>query len=342
VIGSAGARPSGGAATVRDVAVASPPHLTGGGKVGSAKVDWMTATWKPEPDEHVPATALALLSDVIGPVEGQSCAGMHRYAHGVRLFVRVRETACNIGRVDFGGDMLKGRARLDLGGAGCAVVKDWDAVTAWLGQQWEVSLTRVDLAVDCLFGQYTVEHAIDWYLRGEFRVDAQGAQPRHNLVGDWLDPHYGRTFEVGRRENGKMCRVYEKGRQLGDSASLWTRFEVEVRNNERVLPLGILTECDCYFAGAYRCLEQLVGVAGTRVELNEKEAEIALDRLTVHARSSYGQLIDVLRLRLTAAEVLDVLSRPGIPGRLTKSSLAEFKAAESPTAYLKESMQWHV
>jgi phage replication initiation protein len=296
----------------------------------------MTATFLPEPDEHVPATCIALLQDLIGAVEGQSCPGTSRYEHGVRLFVRVRDTACNIGRVDFGGP--KGRARLDLGGAGCAVVRDWDAMARWLGQQFSMTLTRVDLAVDCVFGQYTVEHAIEWYKAGLFQAATSGQRPRHNMVGDWLDPYYGRTFEVGRRENGKMCRVYEKGRQLGDHTSPWTRFEVEIRNEDRVLPLGMLTECDRYFAGAYRCLELLLGVSGTRVELERREAEIAVERLSVHARSSYGQLIDVLRLRLTAEEVLDVLSRPGIPGRLTKSSLAEFSTADSPAAYLKEKL----
>jgi len=271
---------------------------------------------------------------LVGPVEGVSCYASKHYEHGVRFFVRLHETAVYIGRVDWEGP--KGRARLDLPGAGCGVVRDWLGLRSWLTSQWETTLTRVDLAVDCLFGQFTVEDAIDWYLTGQFQAPGSGRRPRHNLVGDWLDPHYGRTFEVGRRENGKVCRVYEKGRQLGDSASPWTRFEVEVRNEDRELPFDILTDCDRYFAGAYRCLAQLVGVAGSRIETDQAETEIALARLSVHARSSYGQLIEVLRLRMTADELVSYLSRPGIPGRLSKASLAEFMTAESPAAFLKE------
>jgi phage replication initiation protein len=314
----------------------SPPSLTGGKETPKgAKVDWCTVTWFPDPDEHIPATVHSLLLGVIGNVQGVSCAGMFGYQSGVRFFVDIAGTPHHIARVDFGGNHHKGRARLDLFGSACGVVKDWSAVRSWIGRQFEAKLTRVDLAVDCLLGEFTVEHARDWYLAGDFRSDCAGKQPRHSLIGDWLDPQYGRTLEVGRRENGKMCRVYEKGRQLGDSLSQWTRFEVEIRNHERDLPLDVLTSPDRYFVGAYRCLQRVLDVAGERIACRKREGEIALDRLTLHARSSYGQLIQVLRLKLTAAEVLDALQRPGVPGRLSKSSLAEFTTADSPAAFLK-------
>jgi phage replication initiation protein len=293
----------------------------------------MTVTWLPDPDEHIPATVHSLLVSVIGNVQGHSAPGMFGYEQGVRFFVDLAGTPHHIGRVDFGGNHHKGRARLDLFGSACGVVRDWLAIRQWIGQQFSASLTRVDLAVDCLLGEYTVDHAVRWYKKGLFK--SGGRNPRHSLVGDWLNPVNGRTIEVGRREHGKMCRVYEKGRQLGDAASMWTRFEVEVRNHERDLPLDILTSPDKYFVGAYICLQRVLAGAGERIACRKREGEIALDRLTLHARSSYGQLIQVLRLKLTAAEVLDALQRPGIPGRLSKSSLAEFTTAESPAAFLK-------
>jgi phage replication initiation protein len=263
---------------------------------------------------------------------------MFGYESGIRFFMDVNGTACAVGRVDYGGLHHKGRARLDLSGSCCQLVKDWLALQTWVGQQPAVKITRVDLAVDCLMGEFTVETARDWYLAGEFRAGTSGAMPRHSTPGDWLTPEtvYGRTLEVGRRENGKMCRVYEKGRQLGDAASSWTRFEVEWRNNDRDLPLDVLTDCDKYFAGAYKCLQLLLDAMPERIATHQKEGEIVLEKLTVHASTSYGKLIDVLRLKLTASEVLDVLSRPGIPGRLEKSSLAAFNLAASPSAYFKE------
>lgn len=318
----------------------SPPSLTGGGRVTNvAKVDWLTVTWRPEPDEHISATIRSLFLSVVGDrVQGIEAPGMYGYASGIRFFVDVNGTQCAVGRVDYGGNHHKGRARLDLSGSCCQLVKDWVALQTWCGQQPAVKITRVDLAVDCLLGEYTVDVAREWYLDGEFRAGTSSRMPRHSTPGDWLTAEslHGRTLEIGRRENGKMCRVYEKGRQLGDSASSWTRFEVEWRNNERDLPLDVLTECDKYFAGAYRCLQVLIDAMPEAIPLHEAEGEIALDKLTVHARSAYGCLIDVLRVKLTASEVLDVLSRPGIPGRLQKSSLAEFHAAVSPAAFLKD------
>lgn len=313
-----------------------PPSLTGGETRGGAKVDWCTITWQPDPDEHVPATAHSLLLSVIGNVQGITAPGMFGYEHGVRFFVDLNGTAHHVGRLDFGGNHHGNRARLDLYGSACSVVTDWHAVRQWVSQQFDVKLTRVDLAVDCQLGEYSVDDAVDWYRSGEFRSRAGGPQPRHSTPGDWFDPKHGRTLEIGRRENGKMCRVYEKGRQLGDTASPWTRFEVEIRNHERELPLDILTDCDKYFVGAYRCLERVLEVAAERIACRRKEDEIVLQKLTACSRSSYGQLITVLRLRLTPAELLDALSRPGIPRRLSKSSLAEFTTAESAPAYLKE------
>jgi phage replication initiation protein len=311
-----------------------PPSLTGGESPQGAKVDWATITWQPDPDEHVPATVHSLLLGVIGNVQGVSASGMFGYEKGVRFFVDLAGTPHHVARLDFGGNHHKGRARLDLFGSACSVVRDWPAVRAWIGQQFMAKLTRVDLAVDCLLGEHTVESAVAWYQAGDFK--SGGRNPRHSLVGDWLNPVHGRTIEVGRREHGKMCRVYEKGRQLGDALSQWTRFEVEIRNHERDLPLAMLTDPDRFFVGAYRCLQRVLDVAGERIACRKREGEIALQRLTLHARSSYGQLIQVLRLKLTAAEVLDALQRPGIPGRLSKSSLAEFTTADSPAAFLKD------
>lgn len=328
-------------------AIASPPALTGGESlraggsllpaafVGSAKVDWLTVTWYPDPDEHVPALVHDFLQLVLGSVHGVESegGGMFGYARGVRFFVDLQGVEHHVARLDFGGNHHKGRARLDLSGSACSLVKDWRSVQAWVSGLFQYTLTRVDLAVDCLEGEFTVEHARDWYLAGEF--NAGGRMPRHSLVGDWLVPKHGRTLEVGRRENGKMLRAYEKGRQLGDSASSWTRFEVELRNKDRDLPLDVLTRCDEYFVGAYRCLSRLLDAAAQRIATHQKEGEISIQQLVRFARSAYGQLFHVLRARLDVREVLDEISRPGVPRRLERASLAGFNVAVAPAAFVR-------
>jgi phage replication initiation protein len=303
------------------------PALTGGESPfqGGAKVDWLTFTWYPDPDEHVPATVHHFLLEHLGnKVQGVDCPGMLGYERGVRYFIEANDGAMvHVGRLDFGGLHHKGRARFDLSGTGCARVRTFRPFVDWLPTLADYKLTRVDLAVDCLEGEFTVEHAVDWYESGDFH--AGGRRPRHALKGDWLEPHYGRTFEVGRRENGKMLRAYEKGRQLGDPDSTWTRFEVEIRNIDRDVPLDVLTDCDIYFAGAYKCLQRILDVAAERIATHQKEGEIALDKLVYHARTSYGTTVHVLRAFLTPEEVLEEISRPGLPARLDKATLGGFQ-----------------
>jgi len=311
----------------------SPPALTGGERLKEgAKVDWCTLTWKPDPDEYVPGNTHDWFSDALGGVMGEEVNGLFGYDKGVRFYVAVGGTPVHVGRVDFGGEHHGGRARLELSGAGCSRVRSWTAFADRVRQLDEFTLTRVDLAVDALEGEFGVEDAVEWYQAGDF--NAGGRNPRHSLVGDWLSPKHGRTFEVGRRENGKMLRCYEKGRQLGDQTSPWTRFEVEIRNNDRDIPLDILTDSDKYFTGAYRCLERVLDAAAERIKTHQKEGDIALEHLVTYAKSAYGQVINILRTSWSAQEVIDELSRPGTPKRLERASLLGF-LTRSPTDLLQ-------
>lgn len=323
----------------RDGGRPCPPALTGGeSPAQGAKVDWLTCTWWPDPDEHVPATVISLLRDVVGQVEAMESPGMFGYEHGCRLFMRLDDGAQHhVGRVDWGGGHHRGRARLDLSGSGCARVSAWWQVSGWIERQADYKLTRVDLAVDCINGEFTVEDAKEWLLAGEF--NAGGRNPRHSCPGDWLNerPVHGRTLEIGRRENGKMLRAYEKGLQLAPgSGDKWTRFEVELRNIDRDLPLDVLTDCDRYFAGAYKCLQRLLAVLPEPIPTHQHEGELSIQTLTKHCSVSYGRFINVLRATLDASDVLDVLSLPGVPRRLEKASLAGFTTAGAPLAFLKE------
>ena len=55
----------------------------------------------------------------------------------------------------------------------------------------------------------------NFYLTGQF--NAGGNKPSCSQQGNWIEADgSGRTFYVGKRKNGKLLRVYEKGKQLGD------------------------------------------------------------------------------------------------------------------------------
>lgn len=306
---------------------ACPPALTGGESFQGqkSKLDWFTLTWLPSPDEDIGLTVHSLLNEVLsGGVMGEECPGMMGYEFGVRFYTAYMGDLISVARVDFGGGRKSGRARIDISGMGCSRILNWLKVKDWVSEQEEPRLTRVDLAVDCLDGEFTVDDCKAWYEAGDFST--HGRYPRHSCPGDWLSSPsvYGRTLEVGRRENGKMLRAYEKGKQLGDPSSPWVRFEVELRNNDRDLPFEILTEPDRFFTGAYGCLERVLPGASERIKTHQKEGEIALENAIEYAKTSYGQLVFCMRQFMTQDEIYDAIHRPGVPKRLEKAALGGF------------------
>jgi phage replication initiation protein len=311
--------------------VLSPPTLTGGESFlndaverfepDAVKVDWLTVTWLPEPDEHVAAQVHEMLRLLIGEVQGVDSQPGRGYEHAVKYFVSIDGTEVHVAQVEYGGSQHKGRARFDLSGKGCSQVASWDVMQDWVSTMFDFRLTRIDLAVDCLQGEYGVDDAANWLRSGEF--NAGGRNPRHSTIGDWLSSpsYYGRTLEIGRSENGKMLRCYEKGKQLGNPNSPWVRFEVELRNNDRIIPLDAMTQSAQYFAGAYKCLARLMSSAATRIATQQKEEEISMEKLVASARTSYGTLFNVMGNNHSSQEIVDQISRPGIPKRLERSAL---------------------
>jgi len=312
------------------------PVLTGEESPSRSIVDWFTVTFSPVPGQALALNIHSLLLRCMGEVSGVAVPAILGYEHGVKFCMTAHGALINVGRLDWGGEHHKGRARLDLTGTGCAQVDDWSLIHREISKFDEVALTRVDLAVDCLQGEFTVDDALAWYGQGAFNCG--GRNPRHSTPGDWANPNYaageglryGRTLEIGRRANGKMLRAYEKGRQLGSSDSPWTRFEVEIRNIDRDIPLDILVNPDKYFAGAYKCLAKLLLSPIATIPTHQKEGQITLERLTHFARVGYGKLIEVLRVHLSANEIIQELARPGLPRRLEKSVLTGFLPAASP------------
>ena len=303
-----------------------PPRLTGGESPRSAEdvaIDWFSVTFLPEShDLDVGAECWELLKRVIGAVSGADAPPTKGYDRGVKFFVRSFGQMVNIGRCDWGGALHQNRARLELFGSGSSVVKHWWGVLDWLEDQQEVKITRVDLALDFLEGEFGIKDAVQWLKDGLFNNG--GRNPRHSTPGDWLSeqPEHGRTLEIGRRENGKMLRVYEKGRQLGRPDSEWVRFEVEIRNNDREIPLDVLTNPGRYFAGAYKALQGLSEHAPSRIATQQKEGQISVERMSEVVRTQYGPFFNVLRASMTSDQVMDALSRPGVPRRLERSAVA--------------------
>lgn len=222
------------------------------------------------------------------------------------------------GLIAWGGKSQRGRVYVSIQGQGCATVQDWAALSQWLRQVGAI-IKRVDLAHDDFAGETTdIAWAVEQYKAGGF--NAGGRQPVHQVFGDWLSgtaSTEGRTFGIGRRANGKFCRVYEKGKQQGDPLSGWVRVEVEWRAERRLIPHDVLTRPGVYLAGAYPCLSVL-STEQDRIRTIAHGATIAFDAAIENAKQQTGKLINLM-MRVYGgdyAEVVERLRRDGIPDRI--------------------------
>lgn len=194
------------------------------------------------------------VAKLLGFRSGEQRNGREYY--GVTVLI-VNDDGVEVGYVSAGNEARqRGTLCVSVSGLGCTfAAHDWEIrLHDWL-QELEAKLTRVDLALDFYNGEFTVDEAKEVYSAGGFSF--QNRAPTPGFHGDWINGQK-RTFTVGLRESGKLCRIYEKGHKYGDLADKWVRVEVELHNTERVLPLRMLLEPGVFFAGCYEVCELLL------------------------------------------------------------------------------------
>jgi len=273
-----------------------------------AHIDWFACTLKPPKDKT--QTWLAEAVESIFGIPAQ----LWRPRRGGWQGYETCFDIANLGLVAFGGNAQRATAHISLNGHGCTGVRDWNAVRRWCDVH-DARITRVDLAHDDFEGEtVNFDQAVQWWESGKFNSGGRSPDAHsHNDHGS----NKGKTFEVGRRANGKFCRIYEKGKQLGDPASPWCRVEVEFRGKSRVIPLDIVTRPGEYLSGAFPCLAYLCErqdkVRTTRVSL-----KITYDRMVKWLRMQCGPALHVMTdvEGGDAAAVLVQVLRPGMPKRL--------------------------
>ena len=225
------------------------------------------------------------------------------------------------------------RLQIYLSGEGCRLVSNWTMThQVLLGlSDYTPKITRVDIAYDDFEGRRDVEFALDSYRAGLFA--GNGRPPKGQFIDD-LGSGDGRTFYVGSRESGRYLRVYEKGRQLGDSDSLWVRWEIELSSKQFDIPLCVLIRPRAFLAGGYPCLDW-ISSARLIIQTSKKRESIQLDHLMFHARRGYGPLINYLAARkgLSAQQIVDALIRDGVPGRLSWTTVKHIEE----TGFLRHS-----
>lgn len=178
-------------------------------------------------------------------------------------------------------------------------------------------LTRIDLAFDDPVGNLFLLRKIParWQA-GEFSSPRSPRLPKFEQRGPWLadDPDgSGLTAYIGARASGKLLRIYEKGKQLGDTKSEWVRAEAELRNSVFSLVPDMLIHPSAFFVMLCPAFAS-IAYMGKPEKLHRQagEALTSLDAVLDVIKTQYGGYLDVLRKESYFAsdtELLDRLSR---------------------------------
>lgn len=209
------------------------------------------------------------------------------------------------------------RVQFYISGEGCRQITDWTRVYRALSgrlSQYSPKITRVDIAYDDLQGQRDVDYARDTYQAGLFA--GNGRPPKGQFIDD-MGSSDGRTMYVGSRDSGRYLRVYEKGKQLGESLSPWVRWELELSAKQIQIPLEVLLRPKAFLAGGYPCLDW-ISTARETVEVKKKRESIEFQHLVNHGRRAYGSLVNYMMTKrgMTPDQIVSELIKEGVPGRL--------------------------
>lgn len=230
-------------------------------------------------DEALVGLLAVRFAELLGYVPGVARPGRDYYEY---TFTIENAFGHEVASVSGGGVSQRDTFCFTLKGEGCTfALPGWEKRVHDFFLPLYPKVTRIDLARDCWdFGNLSVDAAVVAFENGE-GFSYRGRRPKYNQHGCWLpsDMH-SRTFQVGKRESGKLIRVYEKGHQFGLMADQWVRAEVELRSVNRVIPWESLLKTGDYFAGAYQFCDWLVhhlDKSPVRVMTCTKVAEVSVE-----------------------------------------------------------------
>ena len=305
------------------------------------------------------------ISSTLHTIFGFGISEQKNGINGYKYSFRMSAANANYGVVAFGGANQKDSVMIYLFGEGLTAAKSgWEtAFYNWL-QVFApfATITRVDLAHDFLNGEFTPEMAKQSWIEGGFTQ--RHTRPRAREHGyDWLDERHpqelpendgtqansilpnrsGKTFYVGTPQSSRMVRVYEKGCELGDKSSNWTRFELQLRNRDYVIPHEVLIKPGEFLTGAYPVCHELFLKFDqniSKAERVQKMEMITLEHVLRYASQAASPCINMLeQLGFDDTEIKTLLK--GGKFKLPKRLGAEkFDCREAEEIYVHERIKF--
>lgn len=225
-----------------------------------------------------------------------------------------------LGRIDYGGESQKEWVRVNITGEGCAWFQDWAAAENLENVLASAEIKRLDIALTTFKNEVNDALVAAAHEAGKFTCGGRPPAMRSIINSD---PTAGRTRYIGKRENHKFLRCYEKGWELlknlpenvdfikkmpdlllefdgygmANPQDVY-RVELELKDVDKYIPFTAIGRRDDVFAGAYPfCAELLPGAAHwVMQELPSFKPRAGLLKSLENAFLSYGGIIKAAHL----------------------------------------------
>lgn len=209
-----------------------------------------------------------------------------------------------IGNLFYGGKGMNGWVRVDLSGTACQWMPDFSKAEECLANLLRAEKTRIDLALDTFKGEVNHDSVLKAYDEDLFLTSGRPPKLSQILPSDKKD---GRTIYIGKRENQKFLRAYEKGFEIvkdlpmketithldGVPIENIYRLELELKPQKKGdLPEDIISRRDQYFAGAYPYLQKVLNIEPEIFVFNRvNRPQLALESMLKHIQYQYGNTL---------------------------------------------------
>lgn len=268
-----------------------------GVKVGMnlTKIDYLTFRSQAQPLE-----CLEACRDVFGE-SGALLSGKHnqRGWNGFEQSQKLCVGDMPVGFIAYGGEPMRGWVRVEITGNGCGWVDDWDTSEQTFSELTSFEKRRVDICLDTHKREVTHESVLTAYRAGLFTTC--GSPPSMTKI-EPEGAEEGKTIYVGKRNQPKFFRGYEKGYQIaqkypgidlthidGNPIGDMYRLEVELKAKNAPLPDDLILNRDQYFAGAYPYLQNVLKVEPEMFKMSREESpKMALKARLAMIQNQYG------------------------------------------------------
>jgi len=208
-----------------------------------------------------------------------------------------------VGMMAYGGESQRGSVAVNISGVGCAwMLPDWAEIQDAMDGLPEYEVRRLDIALDTYKREVTHEKVVQAHRDGLFTLS--GRPPSMTRI-EPEDPLEGATVYVGKRENAKFLRGYQKGLEMirayprgaireldGVPVEDIYRLELELKAKDGPLPTDLIDNRDQYFAGAYPYLQTVIDVKPeVFVQRREKGPQNDLAAMLANIRQQYGSTL---------------------------------------------------